>query len=211
MITQKEPQILYKIRTTLGFGSVKKYSDKKQGTCYHRFTVSDLAGTERLIQIFNGNLVLDKTNCRFASWLLGYNSRPSVSLQIPLAPRQDRQGIALNNAWLSGFIDADGCFSVMYRSDDILALRFILDQKNELAALQTILSLFDSGSIAPRKGLDNMHRYTLTASKKLKPKTGKVTQVKPPVAASFCKLFKYLERYSLKSKKNIDYTRFKKI
>lgn len=204
-ITQKEPHILQKIRTRLGFGSVKKYNDKKGST--YRFIVSDLAGTVRLIHIFNGNLVLEKTQRSFESWLKGYNLRPTNE---PIqALNCLRCKIALNNAWLSGFIDADGCFSVMYRSDDILALRFILDQKKELEALRAVQQLFDFGSITPRKELD-MHRYTLTAAKKIKPKMGKVTKLKPIVASSFCKLFKYLERYSLK-KKNIDYTRFKKI
>jgi hypothetical protein len=211
MITLNEPQILYKIRTTLGFGSVKKYSDKKQATCYHRFTVSDLAGTERLIQIFNGNLVLDKTNCRFASWLLGYNERPSVSLQIPLAPRQDLQGIALNNAWLSGFIDADGCFSAAYDRHDTVLLRFILDQKHELAALQTILSLFSMGSVSPRKEREGMYRYTLKATKARQPNKGQVRPRNSATMEAFSVLFEYLDRFSLKTMKNIDYTRFKKI
>jgi len=65
VISQKEPQVLYRIRTTLGFGSVREAEDKAQGTTHYRYVVSDLENVERSIYIFNGNFVLKKTQERF--------------------------------------------------------------------------------------------------------------------------------------------------
>lgn len=65
IINQKYPHALYKIRAALGFGTIKKYEDKKQETFYYRFVVSDVEGIARLIHIFSGELRLTKTRARF--------------------------------------------------------------------------------------------------------------------------------------------------
>ena len=38
---------------------------------------------------------------------------------------------SLNNAWLSGFTDAEGCFTVSIKNTTGFAIRFILSQKHE--------------------------------------------------------------------------------
>ena len=60
IINQKEEKILYYIRTNLGFGKVSLYKT------YSRFVVANKKNIDRLISIFNGNLVLDKTHSRFS-------------------------------------------------------------------------------------------------------------------------------------------------
>lgn len=62
----------------MGFGTVKKYNDSKQGTSYFRFIVSDMQGIFRLIQIFNGQLRLYKTRKRYAEWCDTFFKRPKV-------------------------------------------------------------------------------------------------------------------------------------
>ena len=51
----------------------------------------------------------------------------------------------LNDGWLSGFTDAEGCFSVKIGNEKAsfyVSLLFILDQKNEEKVLNKIASLF---------------------------------------------------------------------
>ena len=59
ILTQKDIQVLHMIRTTLGFGRVSKHGD------YFRYIVADQSSLKRLIHLFNGNLVLEKTQNRF--------------------------------------------------------------------------------------------------------------------------------------------------
>ena len=63
IINQKQQKILYIIKKNLGFGKVSTYKT------YSRYIVADKENIDKLIFIFNGNLVLNKTNTRFLSWL----------------------------------------------------------------------------------------------------------------------------------------------
>jgi hypothetical protein len=58
-ISQKDPKVLYFIRKNLGFGLVHK--DRN----HFKYYVSNQQNIDRLIRIFNGNLVLKKTDDRF--------------------------------------------------------------------------------------------------------------------------------------------------
>ena len=52
----------------LGFGKVSTYKE------FSRFIVADRKHIDILILLFNGNLVLNKTNARFESWLQARNT-----------------------------------------------------------------------------------------------------------------------------------------
>jgi hypothetical protein len=75
IINQKEEKVLHRIRTELGFGKVSNYKR------WSRFIVADRDNIERLIHLFNGNLVLHKTNIRFRLWLQDWNLSCCQSLQ----------------------------------------------------------------------------------------------------------------------------------
>lgn len=216
IINQKDPQVLYKIRSTLGFGTVKHYNDFKQGTSYHRYIVSDIEGIFKLIQIFNGQLILNKTRLRYTEWCNTFFKRPQViKIGFSLRPLRDRlehlSHCSLDTAWLSGFIDAEGCFNAGFDSSTLrskIRLRFILDQKDESVFLESIISLFNSGLIQSRKECHNMQRYVLELSIPIDPI--KRTKV-PKFTIGFERLFTYLNKFPLKSKKHISYVRFKKV
>ena len=148
IINQKEEKILHFIRTNLGFGKVSTYKN------YSRFIVADKTNIDKLIFIFNGNLVLNKTNARFVCWL---NARNVYSTE-KLDYLNKIQFLNLNdNAWLSGFIDAEGCFNVVRSQDSRytlgfrVRLRFILDKKNEICILNKLKFFLTSGVITKRK------------------------------------------------------------
>lgn len=148
IINKKEEKILHFIRTNLGFGKVSKFQN------YSRFIVSDKSNIDKLIFIFNGHLVLNKTNACFVCWL---NARNNYSLK-KLYYLNKNEFLSLHdNAWLSGFIDADGCFSVNKIKDSRyilgyrLRLRFILNKENEINIFNKVKMFLTSGVITKRK------------------------------------------------------------
>lgn len=140
IINQKDIALLYSIRTRLGFGNVIIY--QQGGIKYGRYHVQSRKNCLRLAMLFNGNLVLAKTNQRFRKWLQ----------VLEVVCLESRSAVELNNGWLSGFINADGGFSARIRkkSRTKTGLQFIqkfsLTQANEFQVLKKILDLFESQS-----------------------------------------------------------------
>lgn len=136
---------MHTIKKGLGFGKVSKYLH------FSRFIVADKANIDRLINIFNGNLLLEKTNKRFLCWV---NARNLYSPQKLVVYPQKENVCFGENAWLSGFIDAEGCFNsqkfkkTRYRLG--FRVRFLLYQKGELPFLVLIKNFFGSSTISER-------------------------------------------------------------
>jgi hypothetical protein len=187
IINQKQEKILHIIHTFLGFGKVSKYKT------YSRFIVADKTNVDRLISIFNGNLVLQKTNARFVSWLHARNMYTNE--KIPYLGKNEFSSFE-NNAWLSGFIDAEGCFNAMkiidkrYSLGFRVRLRFILDQKYENNIFYKLQNFLESGVISKRLQVENMFRFTSTS------------------ISSHEKLIQYLKKFSLRSFKKVSFIRF---
>ena len=127
-------------KAILGFGQVFKYT--QNNTSYGLYVVQDQLNCKRLAYIFNGNLVLEKTNIRFQFWLKTLNIQPLKKKGI----------LQLDNPGLSGFIDAEGCFSAKLRKDSDYKLnfrverRFIINQKGELPIFSSLKILFKSNA-----------------------------------------------------------------
>lgn len=212
IINQKEEKVLHRIRTELGFGKVSTYKS------YSRFIVADRDNIERLIHLFNGNLVLHKTNIRFTLWLQDWNlscyqslhqrdigERQSRQRHDKIGNREERKVIPLpqnklpsleGNGWLSGFTDADGCFNAVQTKDSRyslgwrLRLRFILDQKSEKDLLEKVQNFLGSGVISRRQEVDDMWRFTCTS------------------IPSHLVVINYFSRYPLRTGKKVSFLRF---
>ena len=226
IINQKEEKILHNIRTNLGFGKVSTYQT------YSRYIVADKTNVDRLISLFNGNLQLEKTNARFCLWICarnqysekkvcfiprkGYNNQISCAHSIPNCVRaslfslkgdddkakQDLFFDFSENAWLSGFIDAEGCFNATriidsrYTLGFRVRLRFLLDQKGELQILKKVQLFLEKGYISTRnlsckgKEKDSMYRFTCNHMK------------------GHEKLIKYLKSYPLRTLKKVAFLRW---
>lgn len=63
----------------------------------------DQASVRLLAHLFNGNLVIDRRISQLKYWL-------DIFKDIELKPTPKVP--SLNNAWLSGFTDAEGCFNI---------------------------------------------------------------------------------------------------
>lgn len=183
VLTQKETSILEHIHDTLGIGRVRVYNN------YGRYRVDDKKGILILTTLFNGNLVLHKRRMQIKKWLDVLNIEEENNNVLPL----------LNNSWLSGFIDAEGCFNVtiLKRKSMILGyqvkLRFMIDQKDNLSNMMFIkdqLNLF----------------LTIRKLKK-----GIVSTIYRVESNSFIKaslIIEYLNKFKLKSKKQESFNKW---
>lgn len=189
IINQKNLKILYKIKKFLGFGQVLKYSQNNKS--YGRYVVQDQLNCKRLAYIFNGNLILEKTNLRFRFWLKTLNIQPL-----------EKKGILqLNNAWLSGFIDAEGCFWIKirknfnYKSNFKVEKKFIINQKGELPFFYSLKQLFKSNTKIQKTIKNNSIYYKLELSSMYSTKL----------------LLNYLHNFPCKGEKNITVIRYRRI
>ena len=95
----------------------------------HHFRVRDKKNILKLIQIFNGNIVTNYKLNQFKSWVEGFNSIYKMEIEF-LSKKHE---LTLNNAWLSGFTDAEGCFSSSVFTSKItgkpiVTVRYIISQ-----------------------------------------------------------------------------------
>lgn len=202
-IDQKDPKVLYWIRDNLGFGRVLPC-----GTRW-RFQVWDQKGLFLLFCLFSGNLVLDHRHFDFQKWttFLVFPSGFSVLLagsSTFQAKRNTFSGthlINLDNAWLSGFWQADGGFyawgSFNSQTPHII-LRAYLTQRAEEATLQKI-SLLVQGYEKPLSQITNGKTQTL--SNRLE------------FASQLCieQLLSYFKNFPLVGEKHISFLRWQRI
>lgn len=175
VVTQKDPKSLIEIERILGFGKVKNF-DK-----YSRYIVEDNNNCLLLYLLLNGNLVFKHRLDQLNNWYTN----------LSLASRLDLESLNLYNVpeiitttnlptlqdgWISGFTDAEGCFSVTVKKKrNILCVeaRFILDQKCrsdlDVSILNQISTLFIKDakynkSVRLRSKTDNIYRLTIQAA-----------------------------------------------
>lgn len=110
---EKDKHVLDSITETLGFGTV---SSSINNLCIYKF--SNLRDISVIIALFNGNTVFPKFYRRFVLFLEKYNTKVSNPKAWPqtkalgtikLKPIMVRP--TLEDAWFSGFTDAEGCFN----------------------------------------------------------------------------------------------------
>ena len=142
-ITQSsnDAQILFYIKKELGFGSVT-LQDKINKT--HHFRVRKKESILRLIDIFNGSILTNHKNIQFANWIQAFNKIYNENIVY----KKNITDINLNNSWLAGFTDSEGCFTVStikstkFNSTQV-TVRYILSQKGESELLNKIALLLN--------------------------------------------------------------------
>lgn len=188
-ITQSSPdaQILFKIKKFLGFGSVMKQCKISNTHC---FRVRSQKHLLIIIHLLNGKLHLKNRLIQFINFVNAYNNCYNSKVVVIL----ELASISLNNAWLSGFTDAEGCFniSLVKRSDKYtqIFVRYILSQQDARLFFLNLGKLIH-GKISYLKSYNG---YNLTVN---------LTKSKIIV--------KYFTRYPLQTKKKIDYIRWLKV
>lgn len=156
VITQstKDIKILKYIKENLGFGQIIVQS-KIQKT--HRFIVQDINNLYLITLLFNGNLVFITKKARFDRFLVAINEKIIKKGDYNkfkfITPIQQTVKPSLKDYWLTGFIDAEGCFSCsILNNSSAFRFRFILSQKWDInkGVLEDINKEFGNiGSIVP--------------------------------------------------------------
>jgi hypothetical protein len=148
IIVQKDPKILYKIKSYLGFGSI---SQNKQG--YWRYCIRAQKDLLFCIHLMNGKFVLAKRIQQFASWVKVYNQR----YHSEIAPILEPAPILIDNAWLTGFADANGSFNLLIthrNKHPRLRIRFYLDQTDAFEDLGRIQKVI-GGTLSQKRSINS--------------------------------------------------------
>ena len=189
-ITQSsnDAQILFYIKKELGFGSVT-LQDKINKT--HHFRVRKKESILRLIDIFNGSILTNHKNIQFANWIQAFNKIYNENIVY----KKNITDINLNNSWLAGFTDSEGCFTVStikstkFNSTQV-TVRYILSQKGESELLNKIALLLN-GKVHYIKSYDG---YNMVVN---------LTKLN--------NILNYLKIHKLKTKKLISYNNWLKV
>ena len=172
VLTQKESGILYYVRNRLGIGIVKHFPQGTSGkkNDFYRWIVDNPSDILLLAFLFNGNLAITHRIQQLALWVQCLNHRFGTNT---IEFINTAVSVTLQDGWLSGFTDAEGCFNVSITSNaryalgHVVKMRYLLDQKDS-AILHTIQDLFGFGKVTIRSKTDGVYRYTATGFKSMK-------------------------------------------
>ena len=176
VVTQKERDILHQIQHKLNIGIVKHFPQGKSDAAsqhknndFYRWIVDNPSHILLLAFLFNGNLALNHRIKQLTLWVNALNNRfGPETIKLKDTPIS----VTLQDSWLSGFTDAEGCFNVSitknsrYTLGHVIKMRYILDQKDS-AILNKISLIFGFGKVSLRSGTDNVYHYTATGFKVL--------------------------------------------
>jgi hypothetical protein len=185
-----DAQILFYIKKSLGFGVVR-IQDKTNNT--HCFRVRDKDGLFKVISILNGNIFLSSRQEQFKLWLNAYNKKYNMNI---LYLENDFKP-TLDNSWLCGFTDAEGCFTCSITKEinrtnagGLVRLKFILSQKGNFDQMNYLAEMINGKT----HFIKSYEGYNVTVN-----------------STKLSLIVNYFNFYSLKTKKNIVYYNWLKI
>lgn len=155
VLTQKESAILYYIQKKLGIGIVKHFPQGTSGNKndFYRWIVDNPSHILLLAFLFNSNLALTHRIQQLSLWVQPLNNRFGANTILLISPPVT---VTLQDAWLSGFTDAEGCFNASITSNprytlgNAIKMRYLLDQKDS-SILLVIRDLFGFGNVNIKK------------------------------------------------------------
>ena len=189
-ITQSstDAQILFYIKKSLGFGSISVQSAINKT---HQFRVRDKDNLIKIINIFNGNLISKAKILQFKLFLQAFNEKYNTNIDYI----NNINKVSLDNAWLSGFTDAEGCFTCSAflnktTNKHIVTVRYIISQKDDIEFSNHLANLIN-GYVSHLKSYGGYN--TVVNSTKLSI------------------IIKYINNFPLQTKKHISYIRWLKV
>ena len=218
VLTEKDDKILHEIHEVLKIGLVKNFYNAQGNRIYSRYIVSENKGIYLLYLLLNGNIVLQARLNQLKTW---HNSlKNAIKFDFSLFYSKSLPEFiftcfkpTLDDAWLSGFTDAEGCFAVKINNAKhkfYVQVIFILHQKNAEMDLNNIASLFNTTAKAKlrtrnksikHRNLENyvnkIFRLSVYCNDKIKP--------------AFSIINNYLAKYPLKTSKQESFKRWKQI
>ena len=193
IITQSTTDIgvLHFIKETLGFGKVISQSVKTS-----RYVTQSKKEIEIIISLFNGNVVLPTRQKKLENFISGFNLWANKG-NIRLETIQAKSNLilpSLDNSWLAGFTDAEGCFTCSINEKKGFSYNYSVAQKGEsnIIILNQLIKLFDGG-IVSNHYVKEVYEYRIAGVK-------------------LCvNVFPYFDKYTLLTKKSLSYILWKQI
>lgn len=192
-ITQKDPKLMFKIKTSLGFGNVTSFTSNNKK--YWRYQTSSAKNLNQFILLFNGNLITSKKKEQFKIWVEFINKTYKKDYII----LENLIAVSLKTGWLSGFLEGDGGFyaksnDFVYRSKDgslsyRIKMKFYITQKDETELLKQIKNIFQIPSDI----------YLITNGHSI----DKYNRLETSVLICHQKIFNYLTIYPFIGQRNI--------
>ena len=195
LITQSsiDIQVLNYIKEKLGFGNINLESTKKKT---HNFRIQDTKNLYLLCLLFNGNMILPTRSARFLTFLASFNEKLlKKNILSPIIPIMETVTPSLEDSWLLGLVDGEGCFSLtLLAESNGFRLSFSISQKWEVNkfVFEHILSLFYCDGFVYCRN-QNLDYWDLRING----------------LRNCCALFLYFDKYNLKTKKKESYLRWK--
>jgi hypothetical protein len=146
----RNKQVLNHIHNVLGLGQIIK-----QGPRVYRLIIRQKKEIELIILLFNGNLVLPSRKKQFNEFFKIFSQKKDV-LKINYINQKNMP--SLDNQWLLGFTEAEGCFTISLLSNsNAFRTRYIISQKGDLnlPVLSKCIELFNTGRIEGHSKKDN--------------------------------------------------------
>ena len=183
-----DAQVLFYIKKKLGFGSVSLQSITSKT---HQYRVRSKEHLIKIINLLNGNLITKAKIAQFKLFLEAFN----VKYKTDIVFIECNNKVTLDNAWLSGFTDAEGCFTCSaflskLTNNYIVTVRYIISQKNDIIFSEYLAKLIN-GYVTHVKSYNGYN--TVVNHSKLNI------------------IIKYLNYYPLKTKKHISYKKWLKV
>jgi hypothetical protein len=190
-ISQKttDAQVLYYIKTNLGFGQVNHNS--KSGLSRYILSSKSTSYINLIKFLKIQDLRLIKRQNQYNNWIIKAETLTNTTfinkdtLSVPKLP-------SLEDSWLSGFIDAEGCFRISYdKTTEKYRLIFQITQ-DEIEVLENIKKLFG-----------NKHRGSI-----IKDRNTYLLMISSKEAREL--IINYLNLFPLKSQKRIAFMKWEK-
>lgn len=183
--------VLQQIRDTLNMGQIIK-----QGPRVYRQIIQKKEYIRQIILLFNGNIILPSRKIQFNKFLNAFNLKAPQSVgSIPISYITTTKYITLDNPWLLGFTEAEGCFTISFLNNSLaFRTRYIISQKGDINVpiLSQLILLFQGGKIEAHSKKDN-YSYIMSG----------ITNVE--------KLYIYFDKYDFKGIKGQSYIAFKEL
>lgn len=221
-IGQKDPKVLYLIKKVLGFGLIHSRQKKNTNQPYWVYRIQTKKNIQRLIHLLNGNLVLTKRRVQFNKWLKKAKKMNIVPFNLRTKNISIYNGvqISLKTGWLSGFIDAEGCFYATLSTPSTCSLltpsikqKMHITQKkvyNEDELLQKIGVLFlSTAQVKPLSSKKIRKQNNLLASKSKQLESSFRIEISS-LASHKC-IMQYLSKFKLKTNKWISFCRWSRV
>ena len=184
-------KVLYYIQETLGFGKVISQSVKTS-----RYVTQSKKEIEIIISLFNGNTILPIRKNQLNKFIKGFKiwaGKGGIRLE-PVGFIDNYIKPSLNNSWLAGFTDGEGCFTCSIGNKKGFSFNYNIAQKGEsnITILKHFCLIFKSGRVY-KHFVKDVYEYRIAGVK------------------ACSNVFPYFDEYTLLTKKSLSYILWKQI